>query len=97
MSDLLQELKAAAQDARLSFEPEAEQALLAAVEKVKKKAAELRTQFDHAAESPLFSPPGAQGRMEEDRPGASLPREVALANGPDTGYTCFHVPRIVSE
>ncbi len=97
MSDLLHQLRAAAWDARLNFAPTEEQELLTGLEEVLVMVNELKKELDTTGETPLFFPPLPLGRMEEDRPGKSLPREVALANAPDAGYTCFHVPRIVVE
>jgi len=97
MSDLLQELKSAALDARLSFKLKEVQELLAKTKKIQQKVQDLKKQFDNTNELPLFTPSRVEGRMAEDRPGEALPLELALACAPDTDHTCFRVPRIVAE
>jgi Asp-tRNA(Asn)/Glu-tRNA(Gln) amidotransferase C subunit len=64
---------------------------------LQRQSVSLKKDIDTTAESPLFFPHEIESRMMEDKLEESLPRETALANGPDTGYTSFNVPRIVAE
>ena len=97
MEDLSQDLKSAALDARLNLTNQEECELLAQIKRFLETVTVLKEKYDNSAEAPLFFPHEIAGRMREDKPEDSLPREVALANGYDTDKTCFRIPRIVSE
>ena len=97
MSELKQDLKAAALDARIELGSEEEEELQVKIESLTATISRLKEAIVPATDSPLFFPHDIENRMMEDKLEESLPRDTALANGPDTGYTCFNVPRIVAE
>ncbi len=97
LSEPKQDLKAAALDARIELGKGEEEELHVKVGRLTEKINALRKEIDTTAELPLFFPHEIESKMTEDKLEESLPREKALANGPDTGYTSFSVPRIVAE
>jgi|GEM_PF-3053212 len=97
LSELKEELRAAALDARIELGKKEEEELQAKVERLTERISHLKKEIDTTAESPLFFPHEIESRMMEDKLEESLSLETALANGPDTGYSGFYVPRIVAE
>ncbi len=97
LSESKQDLKAAALDARIELGRDEEEELQAKVGRITDRISVLKKEIDTAAEPPLFFPHEVECTMMEDKLEESLPRETALANGPDTGFTSFSVPRIVAE
>ncbi len=90
-----EELKAAAEDARLNFTPEAAEALSEKVRRVLEQVQEIKREYGDIDISPLYYPFETKNNCRDDRREKPLPREKALANGPETDTVCFHVPRIV--
>jgi aspartyl-tRNA(Asn)/glutamyl-tRNA(Gln) amidotransferase subunit C len=89
------ELEAAIVDARLSFTPEEQEALRQNIERVLDQVQGIKEDCTDSDSPPLFYPHEVKNIYREDRQEKSLPRETALANGPDTDTSCFHVPRII--
>ncbi len=89
------ELEAAIVDARLSFTPEEQEALSQKFQQVLDQVQVIQENRTDLDTPPLFYPHDAKNIYREDRQEKSLPRETALANGPDTDTSCFHVPRII--
>jgi aspartyl-tRNA(Asn)/glutamyl-tRNA(Gln) amidotransferase subunit C len=91
----LKELEAAIVDARLSFAPEEEESLRQKVQLVLQQVKDIQKEMAVLDIPPLFYPSETKNIYREDRQEKSLPRDEALANGPDTDTSCFHVPRII--
>jgi aspartyl-tRNA(Asn)/glutamyl-tRNA(Gln) amidotransferase subunit C len=90
-----EELKVAAVDARLSFAPAQAEALRHNMQQFLEEVQAIQEGHKNIGTLPLFFPLETRNVYREDRVENSLPREKALANGPDTDTACFHVPRIV--
>lgn len=90
-----EELQAAALDARLSFSLEEEELLLLRFQEFMEQVQQVKERTPLAETPPLPYPHGVKNTWRDDQREASLTREEALANGPDTDSSCFHVPRIV--
>jgi aspartyl-tRNA(Asn)/glutamyl-tRNA(Gln) amidotransferase subunit C len=89
------ELEAAVVDARLSFTPEEEETLRQNIQRVLAQVQGIQEDMADLDIPPLFYPRETKNIYREDHPEKSLPREKALANGPDTDASCFRVPRII--
>ena len=95
MNITIKELEAAIVDARLSFTPEEQEALRQKIQQVLDQAQDIQKEIAVLDIPPLFYPRETKNIYRKDRQEKSLPRDEALANGPDTDTSCFHVPRII--
>ncbi|HHX77731.1 MAG TPA: Asp-tRNA(Asn)/Glu-tRNA(Gln) amidotransferase subunit GatC [Firmicutes bacterium] len=90
-----EEIKAAAEDARLSFTPATAEALREKIRQVLEQVGEIKKACGNIDLPPLYYPFETSNTLRDDRRENPLPREKVLANGPETDTVCFHVPRII--
>ena len=89
-----EDIKKAAWDARINFTPDEEDSLARQIDNIFGQAGFL-TEGRLANVQGTYYPYTHHGRLREDIPVPSLPREKVMLNAPDADDIYFHVPKIV--
>jgi aspartyl-tRNA(Asn)/glutamyl-tRNA(Gln) amidotransferase subunit C len=92
----LQELEELATIARLGLTDREKQMLPEQISRILACADTLHS-VDTTGVAPTVYPIMQVAVLREDEVTPSLPRDIALANGPEVEDSCFRVPRIIEE